>query len=52
MENVLKAQKEGFDIYAAMDACPQVKEFWNGHEEELIEKYQKPGIYCIKVGRW
>lgn len=52
MENVLKAEKEGFDIYEAVkeSTFPQIKECWSGHEEELIEKYQKPGIYCIKVG--
>lgn len=28
---------------------PTIKEMWAGLEDYLIEKYQKPGIYCIKI---
>lgn len=50
MENVLEAKKE-FNIYEAIKetAFPRIKQCWSGHEEELVAKYQKPGIYCIKV---
>lgn len=37
-----------FDIYMVDPESP-VRKIWAGKEEELINKYQKQGIYCIKI---
>lgn len=44
-------EEKKFDIYAAVanSQYDTLKKCWSGHEQELIEKYEKPGIYCIKV---
>lgn len=36
-----------FDITKIQN--PVIKEIWAGQEKYLVEKYQKPGIYCVKV---
>lgn len=47
----MNEEKKEFNIYSAIEntSYEELKEAWGGHEEDLINKYQKQGIYCIKV---